>query len=111
MADVLAGMRLPHGLVPLGHLTARPMTGDRMAVWTDEAPSPAVAAAMADELRRLGFTLEALDEMTVLGTRAGERIMVVVHPVGAAATLDGVKLFPTVPDEMAPVVELWVVPA
>jgi hypothetical protein len=110
LLELLVGMRLPHGLVPLGELAPRLGTGDRMAVWTDDAPAEVLAPAMADELQRHGYELVAVDETTLLANRDRHTIQLVVHPVGALAMLDEHRLFPFVPSSTAPVVELWVVP-
>jgi hypothetical protein len=104
--DVLEGIALPLGLVPLVTMGPRPEAIDRVAFWTADAPAPAVRDALYVELDRLGAVVEPVDELTVAAVRNGGRAIVHLHPDGALARVDGETMFPSVPAG-AVVVEFW----
>jgi hypothetical protein len=106
LASVLTGITLPNDLVPLSTLIERQGVGDRVAFWTKEAPAEIVGPAFADELERLGFTVTSLDAQTLAAHRGEDRLVVVIHPDGPAATIADRLAFTTVP-EMSVVVEVW----
>jgi hypothetical protein len=106
VASCLSGIALPHDLVPLTTVAARPSVGDRVAFWTDRAPADVVGPAFASELERLGFAINALDEQTLSAQRGPDRLLVVIHPDGSKATIGDQPAFSSVPD-YAVVIETW----
>lgn len=107
VADRLAGISLPHDLVPLTTMAARSATGDRVAFWTDRAPVEVVGPAFADELERLSYDITTLDAQSLAAKRGTDHLMVVIHPDGPAAIVEGRVAFSSVP-ERAVVIEVWV---
>lgn len=106
VADALAGIKLPHDLLPLTTMAPRVGSGDRVAFWT-KAPGEVVGPAFADELERLGYTVSALDQRSLAAARGEDRLVVYIHPDGAAAEIDGRKAFESVP-EGAVVIEVLI---
>ncbi|MEY2422609.1 MAG: hypothetical protein QOI95_2676 [Acidimicrobiaceae bacterium] len=106
VAGVLAGIALPHDLVPLTTIAPRPAVGDRVAFWTDRAPAEIVGPAFAAELERLGYKVIALDERTLSAQRESDRVLVMIHPEGNQATIGDQLAFSSVP-EGAVVIEVW----
>jgi hypothetical protein len=107
VAGHLAGIALPHDLVPLTTILTRPAVGDRVAFWTDRAPVEIVGPAFAEELERLGFTVTAIDERTLSVHRGDDRLLVMIHPDGSKAVIGDQLAFSTVPEHSV-VVEVWV---
>ena len=106
VAEALSGIALPHDLVPLTTMAARMAVVDRVAFWTDRAPAEVVGPAFADELERLGYTVASLDEKSLSAQRDDDRLLVVIHPDGEKATVDGQLAFSSVP-ERSVVIEVW----
>lgn len=106
VASCLAGVALPHDLVPLTTIAARPAVGDRVAFWTDRAPAEIVGPAFAVELERLGYTVTALDERTLSAQRDATRLLVMIHPDGARAIIGDQLAFSSVPEQSV-VIETW----
>ncbi|MEY2452785.1 MAG: hypothetical protein QOD92_2359 [Acidimicrobiaceae bacterium] len=107
VASYLSGISLPHDLVPLTTMLARPAVGDRVAFWTDRAPAEIVGPAFAAELERLGYTVQPLDERTLSAQRDGARLLVMIHADGASAVIGDQLAFSTVPEHSV-VIETWV---
>jgi hypothetical protein len=107
VADLVAGIALPHDLVPLTTLAPRAAVGDRVAFWTDRAPAEVVGPAFATELERLGYTMIPLDERTASAQRDHDRLVVTIHPDGDKALVAGQLAFTSVP-EGSVVIEVWV---
>lgn len=101
---LLEGIRLPADLAPLTHLGPAP-AGERLVLVTRSAPAAVVAAALADELERLGYEVASLTDTVAVARGERGAVEVEVHPDGATAELDGVRRFPTA-DEGSVVVEL-----
>jgi hypothetical protein len=97
VAEALAGISLPNDLTPLTTMAPRIGSGDRVAFWT-KAPADVVGPAFADELERLGYSVSPLDERSLAASRGDDRLMVYIHPDGAAAEIDGQKAFGSVPE-------------
>ena len=107
VADLVAGIALPHDLVPLTTIAPRAAVGDRVAFWTDRAPAEVVGPAFATELERLGYTMIPLDERTASAQRDHDRLVVTIHPDGDKALVAGQLAFTSVP-EGSVVIEVWV---
>jgi len=107
VADRVSGIRLPHDLAPLTTMAPRLAAGDRVAFWTDRAPVEVVGPAFADELERLGYTVASLDPQSLAATRNDDHLMVVIHPDGPAARVDGQLAFTSVPEHSV-VIEVWI---
>lgn len=107
VAGLLSGIALPNDLVPLSTIGPRAAVGDRVAFWTNRAPAEIVGPAFADELERLGYTVQSLDEQSLSAERGNDRLLVVVHPDGERAIVSGELAFTTVP-ELSVVIEVWV---
>jgi len=107
VAGALAGINLPNDLTPLTMVADRPGVGDRVVFFTKTAPAETVGTAFGDELERLGYTVAPLDTQTVAATRGDQRLILVIHPDGAAAKIGDVKAFASVPD-LSVVVEVWI---
>jgi hypothetical protein len=106
VASCLSGISLPHDLVPLTTMLARPAIGDRVAFWTDRAPAEIVGPAFSAELERLGYTVQPLDERTLSAQRDGARLLVMIHADGASAVIGDQLAFSTVPEHSV-VIETW----
>jgi hypothetical protein len=106
VASCLSGIALPNDLVPLTTIAPRPAVGDRVAFWTDRAPADIVGPAFAAELERLGYTVESLDERTLSAQRDDVRVLVMIHPDGARATIGDQQAFSSVPEHSV-VIETW----
>jgi hypothetical protein len=106
VAGCLSGIALPHDLVPLTTIAARPAVGDRVAFWTDRAPAEIVGPAFASELERLGYTVIPMDERTLSAQRGADRLLVVIHPDGSRAVIGDQVAFSTVPEHSV-VIEAW----
>ena len=106
VADALHGIALPNDLAPLTTMAERGGTGDRVAFWTD-APVEVVGPAFGDELERLGYTVNALDQQTLAAQRDGTRLIAIIHRDANTVRLGEGPAFPSVP-EAATVIEIWV---
>jgi hypothetical protein len=106
VASSLRGITLPDDLVPLTTMAERELVGDRVAFWTDTAAATTVGPAFADELERLGYTVQPLDERTLLADRDATHLTVMIHPNAGAAVIGTLPGFTTVPPTSV-VVEVW----
>jgi hypothetical protein len=106
VASLMSGIVLPHELAPLTTLAPRPAAGDRVAFWTDRAPAEVVGPAFANELERVGYGVVPLDERSLSAQRGSDRLLVVIHPDGAQATIGDQLAFSSVPD-LSVVIEVW----
>jgi hypothetical protein len=106
LPELLAGITMPNGLVPLTQVEIAVDLSSHVVLHTQEAGADAVRAGLSDELSRLGYDVEHDSILELRGT--GERgvVIVEIHPDGAAV-LDGtLRRFPTAA-EGSVVVELW----
>jgi hypothetical protein len=106
VASLLSGVALPHDLVPLTTVAPRPVVGDRVAFWTGSAPAEIVGPAFVDELERLGYSVITLDERSLSAQRNDDRLLVMIHPDGATATIGDQLAFSSVPEHSV-VIEVW----
>lgn len=106
LPDLLAGVTLPHELVPLTQVGVAVDIATHVVVSTRKAAYEVVASGLTAELDRLGYEVERAS-MTELIAR-GERgtVRVVIHPDGANVHDAGIRRFPTVEDHTV-VVELF----
>lgn len=93
LADLLAGVELPQGLRPVA--PAGPVTADdTVYLLTDRAPAEVVGPAVADELERLGYSLEAVDPSTLVASRGADVLTLTMVLDPRSLTEHGAALFP-----------------
>lgn len=108
LPELLAGITLPHELVPLTQIDdALIDLSTHVIVATERANAEVVRAGMAEELERLGYDVEQVSVTHLVATGPRGRVLVDIHPDGPNATEGGVARFPTAP-ERSVVVELRV---
>jgi hypothetical protein len=108
LPELLAGISLPHDLVPLTQSDVSVDLSSHIVVYTHSASAEAVTNAMCAELERLGYEIdrESMLKLRATGERGG--VLVEIHPDGPAV-LDGTaRRFPTATDGSV-VVEIWAV--
>lgn len=95
IADALAGVAVPDGLVPL-MATALGEVGLHRALFIGTGLDPAVVGRhLGDELERVGYTLRSTSATSVEARRAGGLVRVVLHLDPANEHHDGSRAFPT----------------
>lgn len=106
LPDLLAGVTLPHELVPLTQVGVAIDLATHVVVATRKAPYEVVATGLTAELERLGYEVDrgSMTELTARGERGVVRV--VIHPDGANVHDAGIRRFPTA-EEHAVVVELF----
>ncbi|MFP4511374.1 MAG: hypothetical protein ACLFRV_00340 [Acidimicrobiales bacterium] len=107
LPELLAGITLPHELVPLTQLDTRIDVATHVIVATEKASAEVVRDGMIDELERLGYDIEHESMMHLVATGPRGRVLIDIHPDGPGVTEAGVARFPTAP-EGSVVVELRV---
>jgi hypothetical protein len=91
LAELVEGISLPCGLLPL----VTDDTDPHRALFTTTGHAAAtIATAVADELARLGFEVQPVDDTESVARRGGSQVRVRVHPDGPATR----ALFPRAPD-------------
>ena len=85
VAEALSGISMPHDLVPLTSIAARPGVLDQVA-FSSRVPPDVVGPAFADELERLGFVVTPLDETSLAARRENDNLVVYIDPRPATAT-------------------------
>lgn len=105
LPELLAGITLPHELVPLTQIDVPLDLATHVVVATEKANADTVATGLTEELERLGYEVQR-ESMTKL-TAAGSRgiVGVEIHPDGASVLDGGIRRFPTAAERMV-VVEL-----
>lgn len=94
LAELLAGITLPHELVPLTQsLGTDPAT--ELVVSTRSASAEVVGTGLADELERLGYAVAPTGERTAIAEGARGRVELEVHADGATVFDGGARRFPT----------------
>jgi hypothetical protein len=95
LTDLLEGIALPHGLVPLTQ--AMPTSGriTSLVAATDTASAEEVGTALADELERLGYVVATTGIQTAVAEGPRGAIDIEVHPHAGSATDGGALRFPT----------------
>jgi hypothetical protein len=108
LPELLAGITLPHELVPLTQSDVAIDLSSHIVVHTRKASAEAVTSAMCAELEKLRYDVERESMLKVRATGDRGTVLVEVHPDGASV-LDGtIRRFPTA-IEGSVVVELWAV--
>lgn len=107
LPELLAGITLPHELVPLTQLDARVDVATHVVVATEKASAELVRTGMIDELERLGYEIEHISMMHLAASGPRGRVLVDIHPDGPGVTESGTARFPTAPQGSV-VVELRV---
>jgi hypothetical protein len=95
LADLLSGITLPHELVPLTQFGGTGDLDTHVVVATNRASAEMVGTGLADELERLGFSVETTGENTAVAEGPRGRLSIVVHPDGSAVLDGGTHRFPT----------------
>ncbi|MDZ7677204.1 MAG: hypothetical protein U5K29_01475 [Acidimicrobiales bacterium] len=95
LPELLAGITLPHELVPLTQLDARVDVATHVIVATEKASAEVVRTGMIDELERLGYDIEHVSMMHLVASGPRGRVLIDIHPDGPGATEAGVARFPT----------------
>jgi hypothetical protein len=108
LPELLAGITLPHELVPLTQSDVAIDLASHIGVHTRKASAEVVTSAMCAELEKLGYDVERESMLKVRASGDRGTVLVEVHPDGARV-LDGTaRRFPTA-TEGSVVVELWAV--
>lgn len=105
LPELLAGITLPHELVPLTQINVAVDLATHVVVATEKANAETVATGLTEELERLGYEVqrESMTKLTAVGSRGIVRVE--IHPDGAGVHDGGARRFPTAADHMV-VVEL-----
>ena len=95
LVELLEGITLPHGLVPLTQAmpSAGPIT--TLVAATDTASAEQVGTALADELERLGYEVATTGTQTAVADGPRGTIDIEVHPHAGSVTDGGSLRFPT----------------
>lgn len=106
LPELLAGITLPHELVPLTQVGVSIDLATHVVVATQKAPYEVVVEGLTTELERLGYGVDRSSMTELLAS--GERgiVKVLVHPDGSTVTDAGLPRFPTA-EEHTVVVELF----
>lgn len=90
VAQVIAGIEMPCGLVPLtlSDHDMRYDRGQRAQFFTVDIPAAVVGTALADELERIGLTVSSLGDTVAVAQRG--RLAVEMRIVTVGAAIDGV---------------------
>ncbi len=98
LPELLAGITLPHELVPLTQLDANVDVSTRVIVATEKAGAEEVRRGLVDELERLGYTVEHATMLQLIATGERGRVFLDIHADGPAVTDGGICRFPTAPE-------------
>ncbi len=106
LPELLAGITLPHELVPLTQIDTDIDLATHVVVATKKVPAETVAEGLVAELERLGYQIErpTMTELTAQGERGTLRLL--IHPDGSHVHDGGTRRFPTAEEKMV-VVELF----
>lgn len=94
LPDLLAGIALPHDLVPLTQHGVTDMSR-HLVLATDRAGADVVREGLVDELRRLGYDVVPTGPLDVVAEGPRGRIAAEIHPSAAAVVDGGTPRFPT----------------
>jgi len=106
LPELLAGITLPHELVPLTQGDVAVDLATHVVVTTDKASAEQVTGSMCSELEKLGYDIDRQSMLTLRATGPRGAVRVEVHPDGAAVLDGSLRRFPTA-REGSVVVELW----
>lgn len=95
LPELLAGITLPHELVPLTQAGVRIDLSTHVVVSTTKASAPVVRDGLTDELERLGYTVEQESMLTLVATGPRGRVTADVHADASAVQDAGTPRFPT----------------
>jgi hypothetical protein len=98
LAKLLAGIRLPHDLLPVVP-SGREPSDQHVSLMTSVAPADIVGPAVADELERLGYQLEPANESQLLGRRGDDILTVSIIISPATTESGGVQVYPAAKDQ------------
>lgn len=90
VAQVIAGIEMPCGLVPLtlSDHDMRYDRGQRAQFFTTDVPAAVVGTALADELERIGLTVSSIGDTAAVAQRG--RLAVELRIITIGAAIDGV---------------------
>ncbi len=77
LAEALEGISLPVGLVPVVNERVDPRN---MLFSTSGHPPEAVGTGLADEVERLGFRIQPVDDETIQAVKEGTDLEIRIHP-------------------------------
>lgn len=95
LGELLAGITLPHELVPLTQLGPTTDIASHLVVATDRASAETVREGLTDELERLGYSVVWTAITTALAEGPRGQVAVVVHPDGSTVLDGGTRRFPS----------------
>lgn len=95
LAELLSGITLPHGLVPLTQSLPASGPATSIVVATESAGPEQVATALADEIEGLGYTVRTTGEHTALAEGPRGAVEIEIHPHAGASAEGGSLRFPT----------------
>jgi hypothetical protein len=98
VADVLSGITMPCDLAPVIDPT-RIADPFRVAFSTHTATAATVGAAVGDELERLQFALQSTSANQLAATKAGQQVVVTIHPDPESVQFGEGRAFPTMPPD------------
>jgi hypothetical protein len=106
IAELVEGIRMPCDLAPIVETVPRVGAREEVAFVTRGHSATEVGGAVGDELRRLGYELQARNETEALAVRGDDVLGVTVYPEPWMVERAGRPAFP-VAIEGSVVVELW----
>jgi hypothetical protein len=106
IAELVEGIRMPCDLAPIMETVPRVGAREEVAFVTRGHSATEVGGAVGDELRRLGYELQARAETEALAVRGDDVLGVTVYPEPWMVERAGRPAFP-VAIEGSVVVELW----
>jgi hypothetical protein len=107
LAELLSGITLPLGLVPLTQSAPTSGPSTSIVVATDAAGAEQVDAALTEAISSLGYTVRSTGPHTSVAEGPRGAVEIELHPRAATAAEGGTLLFPTAGSDSV-VVELRV---
>lgn len=95
LPELLAGITLPYGLVPLTQSSGSHDLATHIVVATSSAPADEVTQGLTDELERLGYTVSRTGQYLRLAEGSRGEVGFEVHPNAASVVDSGAPRFPT----------------
>ncbi|QGG95161.1 hypothetical protein [Actinomarinicola tropica] len=95
LAELLAGITLPHELVPLTQSLDSTDLATHLVVATTRATPEVVGTGLAEELEKLGYEVRSLDDRRAVAEGERGRVSLEIHPDGATVMDGGARRFPT----------------
>ncbi len=77
LAEALEGIELPNGLVPV---ISDPMDPRNMLFSSSTSPAEVIGRGLADEIERLGYSIQPVDDETIQAAKDGAELEIRIHP-------------------------------